>query len=109
MPNFVVALLELYRPRLPSGQGLVEYALLIVLVAGAAVLALTLLGDTIGIAFNDIAAVVSPSDGGIAGAASPSHTGATTGGQAASHPGSRPHHGQGWLHHFGAAGPPHKP
>ncbi len=109
MSAFVATLLELYRPRLPSGQGLVEYAVIVVLVAVVAVLSLALVGDTIGLAFSDITRAASPGSSDIAGSAGPSHDAAASGVQPPGHPGGRPRHGQGWFRHFGAAGPPGKP
>ena len=120
MRVFVATLLEPYRPRPRSGQGLVEYAVIVVLVAVVAVLSLTLVGDTIGPAFSDIAGVVSPGNGHIAGSAGPGNSdiagsappspnGAAAGVQPADQSRGRPRHGQGWFHHFGAAGPPAKP
>ena len=109
MPSFVVALLNLYRPHLLSGQGLVEYALVLVVVAGAAAVAMTLLGDALGSALGDITALAGPGDGAITGAASPSHSGTATGAGLADQLGGQRRHGQGWLNHFGPAGPPRKP
>ncbi len=44
----------LYRPQNEEGQGLVEYALILVLVAVVVIVALTVLGPTIGGIFSDI-------------------------------------------------------
>ncbi len=44
----------LYRPQNEEGQGLVEYALILVLVAVVVIVALTVLGPTIGDIFSDI-------------------------------------------------------
>ena len=47
----------LFLPR-EEGQGLVEYALILVLVAIAVIILLTLLGDTINNVFSDIASAL---------------------------------------------------
>ncbi len=109
MAVFVAALLELYRPRLPSGQGLVEYALIIVLIAVVTALTLAPVGGTIGGAVGDIAGVVSAGNNDITGLAGASDDGAAPGVQPAGQHGGRPRHGQGWLKHFGVGGPPGKP
>jgi len=44
----------LYRPHNEEGQGLVEYALILVLVAVVVIVALTVLGPTIGQIFSNI-------------------------------------------------------
>ena len=54
MFEFVNALVGLYRPEEREGQGLVEYALIIVLVSIATILMLTLLGGQIGAVFTQI-------------------------------------------------------
>lgn len=54
MVNFVQALVDLYLPQEREGQGLVEYALIIVLVSIAVIALLTLLGSQIGSVFSKI-------------------------------------------------------
>jgi len=44
----------LYRPRLEEGQGLVEYALILVLVSVVVIVGLTLLGPTLGNVFSNV-------------------------------------------------------
>lgn len=44
----------IYRPRNEEGQGLVEYALILVLVAVVVIVILTFLGPVIGNVFSDI-------------------------------------------------------
>jgi pilus assembly protein Flp/PilA len=56
MVEFVNALVGLYLPEEREGQGLVEYALIIVLVSIAVILLLTLLGAQIGSVFSTITA-----------------------------------------------------
>jgi pilus assembly protein Flp/PilA len=56
MVEFVSALVGLYLPEEREGQGLVEYALIIVLVSIAVILLLTLLGEQIGNVFETITA-----------------------------------------------------
>jgi pilus assembly protein Flp/PilA len=46
----------IYRPRNEEGQGLVEYALILVLVAVVVIVILTFLGPVIGNVFSDILA-----------------------------------------------------
>ena len=54
MVDFVNALVGLYLPDEREGQGLVEYALIIVLVSIAVIALLTLLGGQIGNVFSKI-------------------------------------------------------
>jgi pilus assembly protein Flp/PilA len=54
MVEFVNALVGLYLPEEREGQGLVEYALIIVLVAIAVIALLTLLGGQVGNVFSKI-------------------------------------------------------
>ena len=54
MFEFVNALVGLYLPEEREGQGLVEYALIIVLVSIAVIAMLTLLGGQIGSVFTQI-------------------------------------------------------
>jgi pilus assembly protein Flp/PilA len=54
MVEFVSALVGLYLPEEREGQGLVEYALIIVLVAIAVIGLLTVLGGQIGSVFSRI-------------------------------------------------------
>lgn len=54
MVEFVSALVGLYLPEEREGQGLVEYALIIVLVAIAVIAMLTLLGGQVGTVFTKI-------------------------------------------------------
>ena len=54
MFEFVNALVGLYQSEEREGQGLVEYALIIVLVSIATILMLTLLGGQIGAVFTQI-------------------------------------------------------
>ena len=54
MVEFVSALVGLYLPEEREGQGLVEYALIIVLVSIAVIALLTLLGSQIGTVFTRI-------------------------------------------------------
>jgi pilus assembly protein Flp/PilA len=54
MLEFVRALAGLYLPEEREGQGLVEYALIIVLVSIAVIVVLTLLGGAIGSVFSQI-------------------------------------------------------
>jgi len=54
MFEFVTALVGLYLPEEREGQGLVEYALIIVLVSIAVILLLTALGGQIGTVFSRI-------------------------------------------------------
>ena len=54
MSEFVTALVGLYLPEEREGQGLVEYALIIVLVSIAVIVMLTLLGGQIGSVFTRI-------------------------------------------------------
>jgi pilus assembly protein Flp/PilA len=51
--NHLGELIMLYRPQ-EEGQGLVEYALILVLVAIAVILILTVLGEEVGAIFQDI-------------------------------------------------------
>ena len=55
MVEFVRALAGLYLPEEREGQGLVEYALIIVLVSIVVIILLSLLGGTIGNTFSRIA------------------------------------------------------
>ena len=54
MSEFVTALVGLYLPEEREGQGLVEYALIIVLVSIAVIVLLTALGSQIGTVFQTI-------------------------------------------------------
>ena len=54
MVAFVSALLARLSPRARSGQGLVEYALIVVLVSIAVIALLTLLGGQVGNVFSRI-------------------------------------------------------
>ncbi|MCC6626111.1 MAG: Flp family type IVb pilin [Chloroflexi bacterium] len=54
MVEFVSALVGLYLPEEREGQGLVEYALIIVLVSIAVIALLTVLGGQIGTVFTRI-------------------------------------------------------
>ena len=54
MVEFVRALAGLYLPEEREGQGLVEYALIIVLVSIVVIILLSLLGGTIGNVFSRI-------------------------------------------------------
>ena len=54
MVTFVAAFLGLLLPREREGQGLVEYALIIVLVAIAVIAVVTLLGGQVGNVFSRI-------------------------------------------------------
>ena len=54
MVDFVNALVGLYLPEEREGQGLVEYALIIVLVSIAVIAVLTILGAQIGNVFSRI-------------------------------------------------------
>ena len=54
MVEFVSALVGLYLPEEREGQGLVEYALIIVLVSIAVIVLLTALGSQIGTVFQTI-------------------------------------------------------
>jgi len=54
MVDFVNALVGLYLPEEREGQGLVEYALIIVLVSIAVIAVLTLLGGQVGNVFSRI-------------------------------------------------------
>lgn len=54
MVQYVKTLLDLYLPEKAEGQGMVEYALIIVLVSIAAIAALGLLGDEIANVFSQI-------------------------------------------------------
>jgi pilus assembly protein Flp/PilA len=54
MLEYVKALLGLYLPEETEGQGMVEYALIIVLVSIAAIVTLGLVGDEIRNVFNRI-------------------------------------------------------
>lgn len=56
MVEFVRALAGLYLPEEREGQGLVEYALIIVLVSIVVIVLLSLLGGTIGNVFSKISA-----------------------------------------------------
>jgi pilus assembly protein Flp/PilA len=56
MVEFASALVGLYLPEQREGQGLVEYALIIVLVAIAVVALLTLMGSQIGTVFSRMTA-----------------------------------------------------
>ncbi len=49
---------EMLRKSAPKGQGLIEYALILVLVALAVIVAISLLGPTIGQAFSDVLAML---------------------------------------------------
>ena len=55
MVEFVRALAGLYLPEEREGQGLVEYALIIVLVSIVVIILLSLLGGTLGNVFSRIA------------------------------------------------------
>jgi pilus assembly protein Flp/PilA len=57
LTEFVAALIDLYRPERAearSGQSLVEYALIIVLIAIAIIFAMSVLGGQLGNVFNRI-------------------------------------------------------
>lgn len=54
MANFIAALVGLYLPEEREGQGLVEYALIIVLVSIAVIALLTLLGGQLNTVFSKI-------------------------------------------------------
>ena len=54
MVEFVSALVDLYLPEEREGQGLVEYALMVVQVSIAVIALLTLLGTQIGTVFTRI-------------------------------------------------------
>jgi pilus assembly protein Flp/PilA len=56
LSEFIAALIDLYRPSHAArpGQSLVEYALIIVLIAIAVIVALTVLGGQIGNVFSRI-------------------------------------------------------
>jgi pilus assembly protein Flp/PilA len=56
MIDFVNALVGLYLPEEREGQGLVEYALIIVLVSIAVIAVLTILGAQVGNVFSTISA-----------------------------------------------------
>ena len=49
-----------YKPKYPSGQGLVEYALILVLVAVVVIVILALLGPAIGNIFSNIINSLNP-------------------------------------------------
>lgn len=63
MVEFVRALLGLYRPATREGQGLVEYGLVIVLVAIAVIALVALLGGQIGNVFSRITSSVQGTGG----------------------------------------------
>jgi pilus assembly protein Flp/PilA len=50
----------LYRPQNEEGQGLVEYALILVLVSVAVVIILTILGPSIGNLFSNLSRNIDP-------------------------------------------------
>jgi pilus assembly protein Flp/PilA len=52
--NFAGGIIMLYRPNNEEGQGLVEYALILVLVAVVVIIILAVLGPTIGNVFSSI-------------------------------------------------------
>ncbi|HEX5164460.1 MAG TPA: Flp family type IVb pilin [Thermomicrobiales bacterium] len=56
MVQYFIALLDALKTREDEGQGMVEYALILVLVSIAAVVALTAMGDLIGPIFDTVSA-----------------------------------------------------
>ena len=59
MVEYIKSLYDLYVPEKAEGQGLVEYALILVLISVVAIVALQVLGDEIRAVFDDVTSTLS--------------------------------------------------
>ena len=59
MVEYIKSLYDLYVPEKAEGQGLVEYALILVLISVVAIVALQVLGDEISAVFDDVTSTLS--------------------------------------------------
>ncbi|MFO7273116.1 MAG: hypothetical protein DIU58_016815 [Sphaerobacter thermophilus] len=59
MVEYIKSLYDLYVPEKAEGQGLVEYALILVLISVVAIAAMVLLGDEISAVFTDVTGTLS--------------------------------------------------
>lgn len=59
MVEYIKSLYDLYVPEKAEGQGLVEYALILVLISVVAIIAMQALGDEISEVFTDVTGTLS--------------------------------------------------
>ena len=59
MVEYIKSLYNLYVPEKAEGQGLVEYALILVLISVVAIVAMQVLGDEISTVFTDVTGTLS--------------------------------------------------